>query len=90
MKCVIWDLDQTAWDGILGEQDADKVSLRPEVRQTMLALDERGILQSIASKNDHDSTWQLLERLNVAHLFLTSADQLGAEKRQHSANCDVH
>ncbi len=70
VKCVIWDLDQTVWDGILGEQDAEEVSLRPEVRQVMLALDERGILQSIASKNDHDSTWQLLERLNVAHLFL--------------------
>lgn len=70
VKCVIWDLDQTAWDGILGEQDADKVSLRPEVLQTMLALDDRGILQSIASKNDHDSAWQVLERLNVAYLFL--------------------
>jgi FkbH-like protein len=70
VKCVIWDLDQTAWDGILGEQDADKVSLRPAVPQTMLGLDERGILQSIASKNDHDGVWQVLERLNVAHLFL--------------------
>jgi FkbH-like protein len=70
VKCVIWDLDQTAWDGILGEQDADRISLRPEVLRTMLALDERGILQSVASKNDHDSAWQVLERLNVAHLFL--------------------
>ena len=23
VKCVIWDLDQTAWNGILGDQDAD-------------------------------------------------------------------
>lgn len=70
VKCVIWDLDQTLWDGILGEQDADKVSLRPEVLRMMMALDERGILQSIASKNDHDSAWQVLDRLGVAHLFL--------------------
>jgi FkbH-like protein len=70
VKCVIWDLDQTAWDGILGEQDADRISLRPEVLRTMLALDERGILQSIASKNDHAGAWQVLERLNIAHLFL--------------------
>jgi FkbH-like protein len=70
VKCVIWDLDQTAWDGILGEQDADRVALRPEVRRTMMALDERGILQSIASKNDHDAAWQVLERLGVTHLFL--------------------
>lgn len=70
VKCVIWDLDNTAWDGILGEQEADRISLRTDVLRTMLALDERGILQSIASKNDHDTTWQVLERLGVAHLFL--------------------
>jgi len=70
VKCVIWDLDQTTWDGILGEQDPDKVSLRPHVLQTMRALDERGILQSIASKNDYDHAWQVLERLGVAPLFL--------------------
>jgi FkbH-like protein len=70
VKCVIWDLDQTVWDGILGEQDADKVALRPQVLKMMMALDERGILQSIASKNDHDHAWRVLERLGVAHLFL--------------------
>ncbi len=70
VKCVIWDLDQTAWDGILGEQDAGTVSLRPEVLRTMLALDERGILQSIASKNDHDNAGQVLDRLGVSRLFL--------------------
>jgi len=70
VKCVIWDLDQTAWEGILGEQDADMISLHPEVLRTMLALDERGILQSVASKNDHDIAWRALDRLGVAHLFL--------------------
>lgn len=70
VKCVLWDLDQTAWDGILEDQDADRVVLRPGVLQTMMALDERGILQSIASKNDHDNAWRVLERLGVAHLFL--------------------
>lgn len=70
VKCVIWDLDRTAWDGILGEQEADKIALRPDVLRTMRALDERGILQSIASKNDYAITWQVLERLGVAELFL--------------------
>jgi FkbH-like protein len=67
---VIWDLDQTAWDGILAEQDADRILFRPEVLQAMKALDERGILQSIASKNDHDNAWHVLERLGLAPLFL--------------------
>jgi FkbH-like protein len=71
VKCVIWDLDQTAWEGVLAEQDAGKISLRPDVLRTMLALDERGILQSISSKNDHDNAWQALDRLGIAHLFLS-------------------
>ena len=70
VKCVIWDLDQTVWEGILGEQDAENVTLRDATRRTMLALDERGILQSIASKNDHDEAWRLLQRFELAHLFL--------------------
>jgi len=70
VKCVIWDLDCTAWDGILGEQEADKIALRPDVVRTMWALDERGILQSIASKNDYTVAWQVLDRLGVAELFL--------------------
>jgi FkbH-like protein len=71
VKCVIWDLDQTIWDGILGEQEADGVVLRPEVRRTIMVLEQRGILQSIVSKNDHETAWRVLERLGVAHLFLS-------------------
>jgi FkbH-like protein len=70
VKCVIWDLDRTVWDGILGERDPEGVTLRADALRVMLALDERGILQSIASKNDHDTTWRVLERVGVAPLFL--------------------
>ncbi len=70
VKCVIWDLDNTAWDGLVAEQDPEKVALRPDVLKTMQVLDERGILQSIASKNDFENAWAALERLGVSHLFL--------------------
>jgi FkbH-like protein len=73
VKCVIWDLDGTVWDGILGEQDPGRVCLRAKVLQTMTALDEKGILQSIASKNDHAAAWSALQRLGIAHLFLYPA-----------------
>lgn len=70
VKCVIWDLDQTVWEGILGEQDTERVILRPVVLSTMRALEERGILQSVASKNDHDHAWRALDHLGVSHLLL--------------------
>jgi methoxymalonate biosynthesis protein len=68
VKCLIWDLDNTLWQGTLLE-DPD-VRLADEIRAVIAALDARGILQSIASKNDHDHAWQRLEDLGVAEYFV--------------------
>lgn len=53
-KCLVWDLDLTVWDGILAE--GDDVKLRPGVLEVVRTLDERGIVQSIASKNGRAPT----------------------------------
>ena len=51
IKCVVWDLDNTLWNGVLLEDDT--VSLREDVPDIINILDSRGILQSIASKNNY-------------------------------------
>ncbi|MWV44653.1 HAD-IIIC family phosphatase [Paenibacillus sp. HJL G12] len=68
VKCVVWDLDQTIWDGILLEDK--RVTLRGEVLEVIRKLDERGILQSIASKNDADAAMAKLEELGIQEYFL--------------------
>lgn len=68
IKCVVWDLDHTVWDGVLLEDG--EVPLREGVREMMEELDARGILQSIASKNDHAHAWARLEALGIADYFL--------------------
>ena len=68
VKCLVWDLDNTLWQGTLLE-DAD-VRLPDEVRAVVVELDSRGILQSVASKNDHDLAWKRLEELGLAEYFL--------------------
>ncbi|MFD6040235.1 HAD-IIIC family phosphatase [Streptomyces koyangensis] len=68
VKCLVWDLDNTLWQGTLLE-DAE-VTLLDDVRRTIVELDARGILQSVASKNDHDHAWQRLEALGVADYFV--------------------
>lgn len=71
VKCVVWDLDNTLWDGTLIEtEDPDTLTLRPGVRALMDELDRRGILQSVASKNDHAAAMAVLERLGAAPYFL--------------------
>ena len=68
VKCLVWDLDNTVWDGVLLE--GDSVRLRHEVRHVICTLDERGILQSIASRNDYDEAMAKLEELSLAEYFV--------------------
>lgn len=71
VKCLVWDLDNTLWDGTLMEtEDPGQLKLKPGVRETIEELDRRGILHSIASQNDHETTWPVLEKLELADYFL--------------------
>lgn len=68
IKCVVWDLDNTLWEGVLLE-NAD-VRLNTSLKELLETLDQRGILLSIASKNDHESAWRQLEALGISDYFL--------------------
>ena len=71
VKCVVWDLDNTMWDGILIEtDDPDTLKLRNGVRAVIEELDRRGIIQSVASKNDYAAAWAVLQRLSLDDYFL--------------------
>jgi methoxymalonate biosynthesis protein len=68
VKCLIWDLDNTLWDGtILEDLEVDPFEGVPEV---IAELDARGILQSVSSKNDADLAWGRLEKLGLAEYFV--------------------
>ncbi|MBQ8524832.1 MAG: HAD-IIIC family phosphatase [Clostridia bacterium] len=70
IKCLIFDLDDTLWEGTLTEGGAKK--LRAGAAELIRTLDSRGILMSIASKNDHDSAMDALRRLDptLPEMFL--------------------
>lgn len=68
IKCLIWDLDHTIWDGILSEEDS--LILKPEILTVLKQLDERGILQSVASKNNFEDGWNKLIEFGIEHYFL--------------------
>ncbi|MEH1990483.1 HAD-IIIC family phosphatase [Nostoc sp.] len=68
IKCVVWDLDNTLWHGVLLEDE--KVALRENIVNIIQTLDDRGILQSIASKNESAIAIAKLEEFGLKEYFL--------------------
>jgi len=80
VKCVVWDLDNTLWDGVISEQDdASALPLREGVLDIIKELDKKGIIQSIASKNDYAPCWSHLEFLQISDYFLFPQINWGAK-----------
>ena len=69
-KVLVWDLDETLWTGTLAEDGPGGVAPRPEAVLAIRALDERGVLQSIASKNDPAEVQMALKRFGLDVYFL--------------------
>jgi FkbH-like protein len=70
VKCVVWDLDNTLWNGILTEDGPDKLTLKPGVGDVIRELDRRGILHSVVSKNNPEEAMRVLNRFNLSEYFL--------------------
>jgi FkbH-like protein len=77
IKCVVWDLDNTLWDGILLE--GDQLTLREGVLEIIRLLDSRGILQSIASKNDYGLAITTLKKFGLDEYFLYPQINFGSK-----------
>jgi len=77
VKCVAWDLDNTLWKGVLVEDGESNLHLRTEAVKLIRLLDERGILQTVVSKNHHDEAIAVLARLGLEEFFLYPAINWG-------------
>lgn len=69
-KCIIWDLDNTLWDGILVEDGPDKIKVRAALIEVIRETDRRGILHSIASKNNLEDALKVLRMHGLEEYFL--------------------
>jgi FkbH-like protein len=68
VKLVVWDLDDTIWRGVLLEGGGDE-AIEPII-DVIRRLDARGVLHSIASRNDEALALRRLEELGLAEYFL--------------------
>ena len=68
-KCIVLDLDNTLWGGIVGEDGFEGIKLGDspvgraytEFQHNLLALNQRGILLAINSKNNFDDAMQIIK-----------------------------
>jgi FkbH-like protein len=65
VKVLVWDLDNTVWQGTLIEDGPGNVTLRPGVMNVIRELDRRGIVNTLVSKNNEPDVAQELKRFGL-------------------------
>lgn len=68
-KCIVLDLDDTLWGGIIGEDGIEGIQLGPdtkgkpfiEFQQQILSLYNRGVILAINSKNNYDEAIDVIK-----------------------------
>ena len=68
-KCIVLDLDNTLWGGIVGEDGFNGIKLGPEppgnafmeFQRVLLSLHQRGIILAINSKNNYEDAIKVIK-----------------------------
>ncbi|SIO12063.1 hypothetical protein [Paraburkholderia phenazinium] len=67
VKLVVWDLDETFWNGTLSEEGITPIAENVEM---VKQLARRGIISSVCSKNEPDRALAALRELDVLDYFV--------------------
>ncbi|MBP3365686.1 MAG: HAD-IIIC family phosphatase [Treponema sp.] len=73
VKCVVWDLDGTLWDGILAEDGIQGIKLKENIVDIIKQLDSKGIINSICSKNYEVKAIEVLKQFGIYEYFVCPA-----------------
>ena len=67
IKLVIWDLDDTFWSGTLSEGGITLINKNVELAQKLI---DKGIMNSICSKNTFEEVKKELDKYQLWDLFV--------------------
>ena len=86
-KCLVVDLDNTLWGGVVGEDGVDGIQLGPnypgsafvEFQRVILDLYRRGVILAVASKNNPAD----VDAVFLSHSFMML-------RKEHFAEMEIH
>lgn len=77
VKCLVWDLDDTLWDGVVLEDDRPRPF--PAAVDALHTLDRRGILHAVAGRGDRARATAHLAEHALDEMFCAVAVGWGAK-----------
>ena len=69
IKLVVWDADNTLWDGTVFYKDKENVAIKPGTKEALKELDKRGIKNTICSKNYYEDVAKILKKFEIEKYF---------------------
>jgi FkbH-like protein len=72
IKLVIWDADNTIWDGSVYYADKEAVKLKPGTKAALKELSKRGIASTLCSKNNYEDVEIMLKKFEIEKYFKDS------------------
>lgn len=85
VKCIIWDLDETLWEGILEEDE--KVVLPSRTRSLIEQIDSCGVIQTICSNNNPKRAEAVLREMGIWDYFIAPMISYESKGPQVQAFC---
>ena len=72
IKLVIWDADNTLWNGSVYYKDKESIIIKPGTKAALKELDKRGIFITMCSKNNYEDVDLMLKKFEIDKYFKES------------------
>ena len=69
IKLVVWDADNTLWNGTVYYKDKDSVTLKPGTSAALKEITKRGIKNTLCSKNYYKDVEKILDKFEIKKYF---------------------
>ncbi|UXX81220.1 HAD-IIIC family phosphatase [Reichenbachiella carrageenanivorans] len=70
LKCIVWDLDHTIWNGTLVEDGIENLKLKEGIKEILATIEQKGIINSVVSKNNPELGMEALAHFGLVDFFL--------------------